>query len=153
MFEGVALGKKQQLNAEADDHLRTIKHPITLKIALTTILRLIIIFSQVCIISSKSQLVLIYKLRNMNPKMMPINPKMMMIRVVAFIFLGFFEIFFEERWGIALELLSFMMVIPTMISLIEKYEIRITQTFVISMNSFGSWWSVLEFWRPYILGK
>ena len=73
----------------------------------------------------------------MNPKMMPINPKMMMIRLVAFIFLGLLENFFVERCGIALESLSFMMVIPTMISLIEKYEIRITQTFVISLNCFG----------------
>ena len=73
----------------------------------------------------------------MNPKMMPINPKMIMIRVVAFIFLGFFEKFFVERCGIALESLYFMMVIPTMISLIEKYQIRTTQTFVIFLNCFG----------------
>ena len=45
----------------------------------------------------------------------PINPKIMMI-VVVFIFFGFFEDFLEDRWGIAPELLSFMMDIPTMMA-------------------------------------
>ena len=48
----------------------------------------------------------------MSTKRMPINPK----RMVVFIYFGFFEDFFEDRRGVEVELLSPMMVIPTMSS-------------------------------------